>query len=144
MLPTVFVALVVAAPAVKDKPKPAPPSIVGTWVVETIAMGRQPQAVADPETWVFNADGSRTAGPRGTVSRRGTFVLDPKANPPALDLTADPGNFRHLCIYRINGDTLTINVGWDKGERPAAFESPAGSQCTLYTFKRVRTDGGKP
>jgi uncharacterized protein (TIGR03067 family) len=145
MLPTVFLALAVAAPALKDKPKPAPPSIVGTWVVETMVVGGQPRVLgADREHWVFNADGSRTAGPGDTVQRRGTFVLDLKANPPALDLTADPGNVRHLCIYRIDGDTLTINVGWQESERPAAFESPAGSRCTLRTFKRVRPDGGKP
>jgi len=143
MLPTVFLALVVAAPALKEKARPAP-SLVGSWVVETMVFAGQPRPVPNPETWIFYPDGSRTAGQGDTVARRGTFVVDPRANPVAVDLTADPGNFRHRCIYRIDGDTLTLNVGWNNDDRPAAFESAAGSRCTLYTFKRVRPDGGKP
>ena len=142
MLPTVFLALAVAAPALKDKPKPPAPSIVGTWVKETaVYEGKLRPPEPDPERWTFSADGSRTAGPGDTVSRRGTYVIDAKASPQALDLTALPAA-RHLCIFRIDGDTLTLNVGWDQADRPTAFECSAGSRCTLYTFKRVPTDGG--
>jgi uncharacterized protein (TIGR03067 family) len=145
MLPTVFLALAVAAPALKDKPKPAPPSIVGTWVVETMVVGGQPRVLgADREHWVFNADGSRTAGPGDTVTRRGTYtIIDPKATPLALDLTAQPSAL-HLCIFRIDGDTLTLNLGNVGDARPTTFESPAGTKHVLRVFKRVRTDGGKP
>jgi uncharacterized protein (TIGR03067 family) len=144
MLPTVVLALAVAAPAIKDKAKPAPPSIVGTWVVESVVVGGQARPDPNPERWTFNADGTRTAGPGDTVTRRGTYtIIDPKATPLALDLTAQPSAL-HLCIFRIDGDTLTLNLGNVGDARPTTFESPAGTKHVLRVFKRVRTDGGKP
>jgi uncharacterized protein (TIGR03067 family) len=138
MLPTVFLALAVVAPALKEKSEAAPPSPVGTWIVETRDMGGKPQAVTVPETWIFYPDGSPTAGHRGTVTRRGTCVLDDKTSPTALDLTADPGNHRHLCIYRIEGDTLTLNSA---GARPTG-RPPSSPRSTPRVCSTPSTASG--
>ena len=141
MLPTVFLALVVAAPAVKDKPKPAVATIVGEWIIETAVVAGAPSP-GNTNRWVFAADGTRAIydGNRELVS--GTYTTDPKANPPTLDLDPGGADGVYPCIFRIEGDTMTLNVGWQKSERPTAFESPPGSMCTLYVMKRVK--GGRP
>jgi hypothetical protein len=55
-----------------------------------------------------------------------------------LDLDRSAGGAGYLCIYKIEGDTMTLNVGWPRTDRPTDFSSPAGSQCTLYVFRRVK------
>jgi hypothetical protein len=42
-------------------------------------------------------------------------------------------------IYKIDGDTLTMCLS-PTGERPAKFESTAGGQTILMTFKRMKKD----
>jgi hypothetical protein len=38
----------------------------------------------------------------------------------------------------VDGETLTLNVGWQMAPRPPGFESPLDSKCTLYVMKRVK------
>ena len=131
-------ALALAAPAVKDKAKP-PATLVGEWVVESCVVAGAPSD-ANRNRWVFAADGSRAILNGDKELARGSYATDPKA---PLNLDLDPGGAggSYPCIYRIEGDTLTLNVGWQKSERPAAFESAAGSMCTLYVMKRVKKEG---
>jgi uncharacterized protein (TIGR03067 family) len=131
-------ALTVAAPALKEKPKP-PVSLVGEWVIESAVVGGRP-STGGHNRWVFNPDGTRAIFDTTKEIASGTYTTDPKANPATVDL--DPGSASGVypCIYRIDGDTLTINVGWQKSERPTAFESPAGSMCTLYVMKRLKKE----
>ena len=42
-------------------------------------------------------------------------------------------------VYKVDGDTLTIAVSWDK-TRPTAFDAPAGSLGHVLTLKRVKRD----
>ncbi|HVK12692.1 MAG TPA: TIGR03067 domain-containing protein [Gemmataceae bacterium] len=128
----------VAAPALKDREKPAP-SLVGEWVIESSVVGGRPSK-ANRNRWVFRADGTRAIFDTTKELARGTYATDPKANPATLDLDPGPADGVYPCIYRLDGDTLTLNVGWQKSERPAAFESPAGSMCTLYVMNRKKED----
>lgn len=141
MLHTVLLALVVAAPVVKEKPKPPAASVVGEWAIESAVVGGNPSA-DNPNRWAFNADGSRTIRNGDQTLVQGTYAADLKANPPTLDLEPGAADGGYPCIFRLDGDVLTINVGWQKTDRPTAFESAVGSKCTLYVFKRVKKDGG--
>ncbi|HJZ93161.1 MAG TPA: TIGR03067 domain-containing protein [Gemmataceae bacterium] len=133
------VALSLAAPALKDRPKKES-SIVGEWKAEQIIAGGKPaRAQSSDVRWVFAPDGTRVISRDGKQAQTGTFEADPKAKPATLDLDKGPaGDPRYLCIYKIEGDTLTLNVGWPKADRPTEFASPAGAQCTLYVFRRVK------
>jgi uncharacterized protein (TIGR03067 family) len=131
-------AVVVAAPALKDKEKP--PALVGEWEIVEFTVGGKPSGPdRTPNHWVFRADGSRAIHDQGGKQLvDGTYTADPKTG----NLDFDSGsaiNGQYLCLYKLDGDTLTLNVGWNKAPRPTAFESPVGSQCTLYTMKRVKT-----
>jgi len=130
-------ALGVGAPALKEKEKPA--SLVGEWEITECVVGGNPSA-ANTNRWVFLADGSRVIiGSEGKTLVSGQYTADPKTG--AMDL--DPGRpveSTYLCLYKLDRDTLTLNVGWQKAPRPTAFESPAGSQCTLYVMKRVKKE----
>jgi uncharacterized protein (TIGR03067 family) len=135
---TTLLALTLAAPALKDKSPPAP-SLVGEWVIEQATVGGQgPGANPNPNRWVFRADGTRTIlNSAGTKLVDGHYTADPKTGAVDFDSGMPPAS-QYLCLYKLEGDTLTLNVGWQKAPRPTEFESPIGSQCTLYVMKRVK------
>jgi uncharacterized protein (TIGR03067 family) len=138
MMFTTFLALSLAAPALKDK-TPPPPTLVGEWVIEQATVGGQgPGANPNPNRWVFRADGTRSIlNSAGTSIAEGKYQAEPKTGALDLDSSMPPAD-QYLCLYKLEGDTLTLNVGWQKAPRPIAFESPGGSQCTLYVMKRVK------
>jgi uncharacterized protein (TIGR03067 family) len=132
-----FAALGLGAPALKEKPAD---TIVGEWVAVSITVAGKPVATEKPVVrWVFKPDGSRTISRDGELVLSGHFVADPKAKPATVDLDKGPaGGPKYRCIYSIEGDTLTINVGWEKSSRPTEFASRDG--CSLYVLKRVKTN----
>jgi uncharacterized protein (TIGR03067 family) len=131
--------LALGAPALKDPPKKES-SIIGEWKAEQIIAGGKPAAAQSSDVrWVFEKDGTRAIWRDGKRAVTGTFVADSKVKPATVDLDTGPaGGATYLCIYKIEGDTLTLIVGWQKVSRPTEFASPDGSQCTLYVFKRVK------
>lgn len=138
-MPTMLlIALTLAAPALKDKTTPAP-SLVGEWAIEEFTVGGKPSGPdLVPNRWAFNTDGTRAINDNGGKKLvDGNYTADPKTG--ALDLdSGQQAGAPYLCLYKLEGDTLTLNVGWQKAPRPAAFASPMGSQCTLYVMKRVK------
>ena len=90
-------------------------------------------------TITFGADGKyETRAPGGDAKVSGTFTFDPKKDPPELDVT-EPANAGKVSpsIYKIDGDTLTICSSTD-GERPKAFDAPAGSKFVLLVLQRIK------
>jgi len=133
-------ALVVGAPAAKEKPKKDPPGLVGRWTVESATFAGMPIPKPDV-TITFTADGKyETRAPGGDAKVSGTFTFDAKKDPAEMDVTdpaqANPGKVS-AAIYKIDGDTLTICSSTD-GERPRAFDAPAGSKFVLLTLKRIK------
>jgi uncharacterized protein (TIGR03067 family) len=131
-----FAALSFGAPALKEKPTD---TIVGEWVAVSITVAGKPVTAENPVVhWVFEPDGSRMILRDGERVLTGRFVADPKANPATVDLDKErAGGPKYRCIYAIEVDTLTLNVGWEKSSRPTEFASRDG--CSLYVFKRVKT-----
>src|SRR5690349_18280274 len=133
MTTTLILAVVLAAPARKDPPKAEPPGLVGRWAVESATFAGM--VLPKPDLTIsFAADGKyETRAPGGDAKVSGTFTFDPKKDPPEVDLT-DPGPANaakvSAAIYKIDGDTLTICSSTD-GERPRAFDAPAGSKFVL-------------
>ena len=141
MMPTILLglALGIGAPALKEKDAPA--TLAGEWVIVECTVGGKPsQAGPTPNRWIFNADGSRSIqASNGKEVAGGTYTTDPKTGTLDLNSTGAP-EAPYLCRFKVDGDTLTLNVGWQKAPRPEALESPPNSQCTLYVMKRVKKD----
>jgi len=138
----VGLALVLAAPGTKDAPKKDPPSLVGEWVGETGIRGGKPHNPPPGTTITFTKDGKMTMkeGP-GDKVMEGTYTADPKKDTPEIDIVLVPAMRESTIvgIYRIEGDTLTMCFSMG-GDRPRAFESPAGTQVMLVTCKRAKKD----
>jgi uncharacterized protein (TIGR03067 family) len=136
MTTTLILALVIAAPA--RAAKVDPPGLVGRWTVESATFSGM--ALPKPDlTITFGADGKyETRAPGGDAKVSGTFTFDPKKDPPELDVT-EPTNAGKVSpsIYKIDGDTLTI-CSFTDGERPRAFDAPAGSKFVLLVLKRIQ------
>src|SRR4051812_16883520 len=137
---TLLLALSLAAPNLKDKPK-AEPSVVGEWEVESITVNGRQSTTTPGLNYVFTKDGKwqifRDGQETSATLARG-FTMDAKASPPTVDLitnTAAANGSRLEGIFKVEGDTLTICRTRQKGaERPTKFESPEGSQITLYVL----------
>src|SRR5215211_3796247 len=122
-------ALTVGAPALKDKDKA--PSLIGEWEVESIGTNGAQTATTPGLRYTFTDDGQwlirRNGKDTSPTIGRG-FTVDPKRNPPAVDLVtntkvANPS--RLLGIYKVEGDTLTIVGTRAKGaDRPTKFDVP--------------------
>jgi len=132
-------ALGIGAPALKEKEKPR--SLVGEWTIEESTVGGKPTPPGtNHNRWVFRADGTRAIfGPDGKELVGGDYSTDPKAGTLDLDSSGGPVGGQYLCRFKVDGDSLTLNVGWQKAPRPPGFESPPDSQCTLYVMKRVKS-----
>jgi len=141
MTPALFaLALAVAAPAAKDPPRKDPPTVVGEWVGETAEAGGMPRpAPPGGAAMEFTADGKAVIREGAKPPRTGVYTADPKRAPAEIDLTWSAGGQDVALVgnYKVEGDILTLclSVG---GKRPAKFESPAGSDCMLMTFKRAK------
>ena len=81
------------------------------------------------ERWSFAADGRWLIYKGGKVVSEGRFTTDRAADPATLDLSrGDKASDSNLCLYRIEGDALTIAFGWGNAEPPPAFNSPKGAK----------------
>ncbi len=83
---------------------------------------RAPGQVADP------GEGRR-------IITESTFELDSTKAPSTITLIY-PGGVRHTCIYRIDGDALTICANSRKTPVPKEFDSPPKSSMVILTFVR--------
>jgi len=140
----VGLAVAVAAPAPKEAPKKEA-TIVGEWVGEkAVSGGKEMPVPPGGVSFGFNADGTLTIaeGGRGNA-KTGSYKIDPKKNPPEIDLIppADKKDETILGIYKLDGDTLTLCFQkGGPGGRPTKFESPEGERTVVITMKRVKKD----
>lgn len=133
-------AATLAAPAPKVPPRAEAGKIEGDWVVEKYVEGGKENPKR--KGMHLSADEDEIAV-REEAGATVSYTLDPEADPPGIDLVAAAvargGYIRG--IYKVDGDTLTLCFPkGGKGERPARFESPDGSEVVLMTLKRAKKD----
>jgi uncharacterized protein (TIGR03067 family) len=141
-------AVAVVAPGPKGKVKDE--SVVGEWVAErTTFAGNRVPLPKEPVRYVFSVDGT-WATYRGEKKHPGehqVYDTDPSKAPPAIDLSFDevdgdrePPNRPQVLrgIYKVDGDTLTLCLATNGGDRPKALESTAEVPARLWVFKRAK------
>ncbi|HEX3152582.1 MAG TPA: TIGR03067 domain-containing protein [Gemmataceae bacterium] len=131
-------AISLGAPSLKDGPKP-PASPVGEWTVEASVLGGKSDGILETspiEKIVITADRWIVVR-NGQASPGSEMTLDPKQDPPHLDL--DPGGKGSgtKAVYKLEGDTLMVAYTIN-GDRPTKVESPPDSQIRMMTLKRVK------
>jgi uncharacterized protein (TIGR03067 family) len=140
MTPTILaLALVTAAPGPKER-KADPNPLLGEWTAESAVEKGRPRQPPKGTTWMFTADGKSVLTLGGRDPAEGTFTADRGKSPAELDVSAGPNGKPLKAIFKVEGDTLTVALIDGDGDRPAAFESPAGSKVILMVFKRVKKD----
>jgi uncharacterized protein (TIGR03067 family) len=130
----VGLSLALGAPAPKEKETP---TIVGQWAVESRVLGGKPIDGETPYTTVeLTADG-RFLYLKGTeVVGSHAYKADPTKTPAEFDVTVAGGQTQAAGIFKVEKGTLVLCLD-RAGTRPTKFESPAGTQVEIWTFKRV-------
>ena len=130
-------AIVVGAPGVKAGKEPETPSVVGEWAVQARVTGGRPHLDTQPfSSLELTAGGSLNLRNGRELVVRIKYKVDPAKKPAEFEWIPTEGGPPVPGIYRVEKDTLVLCVD-EGGTRPTKFESPAGSQVTLWTFKRV-------
>jgi uncharacterized protein (TIGR03067 family) len=120
--------------------------ILGVWDLVSIKTEGQDAPVNDPEDrrLLITKDHFK---PATEPTRPGlAYKLDPSKNPKQLDLVLPGPEFKGQidpCIYKIEGDTLTIcgrsgSAGEKPLPRPTRFSSEASERTVLHVYNRVK------
>lgn len=122
----------------------------GRWKQVSVEIDGKERAVPAAAEVVVTIDGERwkTVAPRELPEV--TFAIDPTRDPKTFDRIrkgkGDAGkDVVDRCIYRLDGDTLTICSGYTPGgekaaygtaERPKEFKTAGGG--VIFVYKRVK------
>jgi uncharacterized protein (TIGR03067 family) len=130
------IALSIAAPAAKEKPKELP-KIEGDWVVESIEGDKAP-----PETVTMRFKDGKVAILAGKREEPGANItVDFRLKPATIDIRPDnaPAEVVVRGIIEINGDTMKLCFT-KKGDRPTEFKGDAANRIALITLKRLKPE----
>jgi len=117
--------------------------IAGTWtVVELVVQGNKAKEEDARRLTVENAkDGTWKLFVAGKEICRGTSTIDPVKKPKTLDFTItegeNPGD-KFVAIYELGDIKRKMCFAPSSQKRPAAFESPTGSEQILVHFERTK------
>jgi uncharacterized protein (TIGR03067 family) len=140
---TLILAMALGAPALKDKDVSS--QLYGVWEFDETPEEARLRAVErrdGPYRWRFNLDGTWQVfnGEKEVVERR-NFLLNPKAEPPTIDLNTPPtpkNSSLVLGIYSIDGDCLTICCAYPGQPRPNRFDRTPGKGDHVHRLHRVK------
>lgn len=118
-------------------------ALVGTWT----ATAAEQNGAAAPELvghrLLLDGDAYAIVSPDGKLLYSGTYKIDARARPAAIDFTGrsargEDANWEG--IYRLAGNSLMIvdDAPDPSGGRPTAFAAPAGSGQVMLEFERSR------
>ena len=133
-------AVLLAAPTLADE-KADLKAMEGTWLPTSAELGGQ--KFPDEQRKAIKleiADGKFTATVNGVVDK-GTFKLDTKAKPKAMDITGNDGPNKdktYPAIYELSGDTLKVCYALEGKDRPTKLETKSGTLTFLVIYERAK------
>jgi uncharacterized protein (TIGR03067 family) len=126
----------VAAPEPKADPaKVARATLQGEWKVTALSKGEASETELENLKVLIKADKLHFI--RGEREEEIVFILDPKAEPSAIDIVKDTNVFVKG-IYKLEKDKLTICLGPNGGDRPKEFKSAKEPETRLMVLERVK------
>ncbi len=111
----------------------------GSWALVAAEVGGRKASADEVKQIGIKLDfaGDKVVYEQGGASEATTFRLDPAKGPKEIDLVLGKTEV-HKCIYRLDGDRLTVCKSHPPRERPTAFASKAGSKWPmLLVFQRA-------
>jgi uncharacterized protein (TIGR03067 family) len=113
----------------------------GEW--KGLALEHEGRAVPVMDGWGWTFAAAEVRLNYGPPASKGSFVVDPKQSPKALDLTNIEGKEKgrvSLCIYKFEADRLIIcaRIPSSQKGRPTEFKSEPASESGLITLERVK------
>ena len=134
-----LVALALGITAADDKKDPT----AGKWVIESVTRDGKADDDLNGATRVH--DGGKysvkpVAGAK-TPAVEGTFTIDATKSPATIDMKPGSGRYKDktlLGIVKVDGDTLTVAFAEPGKDRPATFESKAGSGVVVAVHKKAK------
>ena len=114
--------------------------MAGTWKPTAADLGGNKIDAMVLENASFVVEGENYTVSVNDFTEKGTFKLDPKKEPKALDFFPTQGNNNgktFLCVYKIDGDVLTICYSLDGTTRPENFE-PLSNTLLFVKYERVK------
>ncbi len=75
------------------------------------------------------------------TDEKGTTIQVERARPVKkkgrTEWVRSKADVKRIGVYKIEGNTLTINLSWDDKDRPSGFTAPAGKGYYVQTFKKA-------
>ena len=114
--------------------------LAGTWKPTAADLGGNKIDQMVLEKASFVVEGENYTVTVNDFVEKGSLKLDPQKEPKALDFFPTQGNNNgktFLCVYKIDGDALTICYSLDGTSRPENFE-PLSNTLLLVKYERVK------
>jgi uncharacterized protein (TIGR03067 family) len=137
--PAVILVLIILSPLFADAKKESD-ALQGKWSVVSLTRDGKVEAISKDAVRVI-ADDAYTMKLHPLVTIKGTYKIDPTANPKAIETTASSGPYKDMTmlgIYELDGDSLKICYAIPGKDRPTEFTSKVGSCWILVVHKRLK------
>jgi uncharacterized protein (TIGR03067 family) len=115
-------------------------SLEGEWHFSRLEVdgAPMPAALLTSSRLLLDGDRFRTVSPEAIYD--GVFTIDVEADPPQIDIAFVEGpeaGSRAAGIYELDGDRLTLCLGFPGASRPGAFATTPGSGHALEHLRRA-------
>lgn len=115
-------------------------AMTGTWSIEKAVLKGEDSTDIFKGAILTITDGKYEVDFAGQKDK-GSITLDVSKKPKRMTIegTEGPNKGKTIpCIYEMSGDTVRICYQLEGKEHPTAFESKAGTDTLLVTYKRVK------
>ncbi len=121
-------------------------AIQGTWLPEKAELAGQPFPDEIRKSIKLVIEGDKYTVTLGQKVDRGTIGVDASGKPKNLDIVGSEGPNKGKTIhtiYELDGDTLRVCYDLSGEGRPKEFQTKAGTQLFLVTYKRQKPEADK-